>query len=69
MIVMASQITGISIGWSTVCSGAEQRKQQISVPLALWVESTGHPWIHPTKGPVAQKMFPFDDVMNCSTLP
>ena len=34
MSAMASQITGVSIVYSTVCSGADQRKPQSSVLLA-----------------------------------
>ena len=48
---MASQITGVSIVCSTVCSGADQRKHQSSASLAfLWGESTGDRWIPLTKG-------------------
>ena len=35
MSAMASQITGISIVYSTVCSGADQRKYQSSASLAF----------------------------------
>ena len=35
MSVMASQITGVSIVYSTVCSGADQRKHKNSVLLAF----------------------------------
>ena len=35
MSAMASQITGVSIVCSTACSGAEQRKHQISTSLAF----------------------------------
>ena len=60
---MASQITGISIVYSTVCSGADQRKHQSSAPLTFmmgihrWSVNSAH------RGPVTRKMFPFDDVM------
>ena len=60
MSAMASQITGVSIVCSAVCSGADQRKYQSSASLAfvnifrvtgpLWGESTGHRWIPLTKG-------------------
>ena len=43
--VMASQITGVSIIMSTVCSGADQRRHQSFASLPLWWESTGHRWI------------------------
>ena len=35
MRVMASQITGITIVYSTICSGADQRKHQSSTSLAF----------------------------------
>ena len=61
MSAMASQITGFTIVYSTVCSGANQRKHQSSVWLAFEI----HRWpvnsLH--EGPVTRKMFPFDDVI------
>ena len=48
--VMVSQITGVSIVYSTVCSGADQRKHQSSVHWPLWREFTGDRWIPRTKG-------------------
>ena len=55
---MASQITGVSIVYSTICSGANQRKHQSSVSLAF-VKGT-HWWQvnSPHKGPVLGNMFP-----------
>ena len=47
---MASQITGVSIVCSNVCSVAEQRKHQNSALLAFVGESTGERWIPLTKG-------------------
>ena len=44
MGTMASQITGVSVVYSTVCSGADQRKHYSSVSL-LWGEFTGYRWI------------------------
>ena len=58
MRAMASQITGVLIFYSTVCSGADQRKHQSSASLAFLVNS-------PHKGPATRKMFPFDDVIMC----
>ena len=62
---MVSQITGVSIVYSMVCSGADQRKHQSFASLAF--VSGIHQW--PVnfwyKGPVTQKMFPFDDVIMC----
>ena len=50
MCVIASQITGVSIVYSTVCSCANQRKYQSSVSLGLWGEFTGDRWIPHTRG-------------------
>ena len=48
MGAVASQITGVSIVCSIVCSGADQRKRQSSVSLVFgWGESIGHRWIPP----------------------
>ena len=61
MRAMASQITGISIVCSTFCSGADQRKQR-SVSLAF-VRGI-YRWLvnFPYKGPVTQKIVPFDEI-------
>ena len=40
MDAMASQITGVSVVYSTVCSGAEQKKSKFRV-TGLWGEFTG----------------------------
>ena len=59
MSANASQITGVSIVYSRVCSGADQRKHQSSASLAF---VTGiHRWSvnSPHKGPVTRTMFPF----------
>ena len=60
---MASEITGVTIGYSTVSLGADQRKHESSVPLAF-VRGI-HRWSvnSPHKGPVTRKMIPFDDVI------
>ena len=60
---MASQITGVSIVNSTVCSGANQRKHQSSASLAFVRGSHRLSVNSPHKGPVTRKMFPFDDVI------
>ena len=52
---MASQITILTIIYSTGYSDADQRKHQSSASLAF-VNS-------PQKWPVTRKMFPFDDVI------
>ena len=62
---MASQITSLTIVYSTVYSGADQRKRQSYASLAFAREI--HQWPvnghSPHKGPVTGKMFPFDDII------
>ena len=60
---MASQITGVSIACSTVCSGADQRKYQSSSSLAFVKAIHRRPVDSPHKGPVRRKMLSFDDVI------
>ena len=45
MSAMVSQITDVAIVWSTVCSGADQRKHQSSASLAFVRGTTGDRWI------------------------
>ena len=63
MTTIASQITSLTVVYSTVYSDVDQSKHQSSASLAIvW-------WIHrgpvnsPHKWPVTRKMFPFDDVI------
>ena len=63
MSVMASQITSVSIVYSTICSGADRRKRQRSASLAFVRGIHQWPVNPPHKGPVMWKMFPFDDVI------
>ena len=63
MSTTASQITGVSIVCSTVCSGADQRKPPISASLAFVRGIRRLPMGSPHKGPVTRKMFPFDAVI------
>ena len=65
---MACQITGVSIVYSNVCSGADQRKHQSSASLAFVRGIHRWPVNSPQKGPVTRKMFPFDDVIMKSGL-
>ena len=62
MGTMASQITSLTIVYSTFYLGADQRKHQSSASLAfvrgIHRRSVNSPHI----GPVPRKMFPFDDV-------
>ena len=60
--VMTAQITSLTIIYSTVYSGTDQRKHQSSASLVF--ERGFHRWPvnSPQKWPVTRKMFPFDDV-------
>ena len=69
MGAMASQTTGVFIVCSRVCSGADQRKYQSSASLAFVRGIHRWPVDSPHKGPVTQKMFPFDDIMCAQILP
>ena len=61
---MASRITGVLIVYSTVRSGADQRKHQSTAFSGFSRgEFTGHRWIPHAKGPVTRKLFLFDDVI------
>ena len=63
MGVMASQITSLTIVYSTVYSGSNQRKLQSSASLTCVWRIHWWPVNSPHKGPVTRKMFPFDDVI------
>ena len=62
MSAMASQITSLTIVYSTVSSSTDERKHQGSASLVCVCGI--HRWSlnSPHKGPVTRKMFPFDDV-------
>ena len=63
MGAIGSQITSLTIVYSTVYSGADQSKHQSSASLAfVWGIHRG-PVNSPHKWPVTRKMFPFDDVI------
>ena len=60
---IASQITILTIVYSTVYSDADQRKHQSSASLAF-VRGIHRGLVNsPHKWPVTRKMFPFDDVI------
>ena len=63
MSTMASQITSLTIVYSNVYSGADQRKRQSSSSLAFVRGIHRWPVNSPHTGPVTRKMFPFDDVI------
>ena len=67
MSTIASQITSLTIVYSTVYSGADQRKHQSSASLAFVRGIHRWPVNSPHKGPVTRKMFPFDDVIMAIT--
>ena len=59
----ASQITSLTVVYSTVYSGADQRKHKSSASLAFVRGIHRRPVNSPHKWPVTRKMFPFDDVI------
>ena len=61
MSAMASQVTRLTIVYSTVCSGADERTHQSSLAFVRGI----HRWpvFSPHKGPVTRKILPFDDVI------
>ena len=65
MSATASQITGVTIVYSAVCSGVDQTKHQSPASLAFVRGIHRWPVNSPHKGPVTRKMFPFDDVIMC----
>ena len=60
---IASQITSLTIVYSSVYSDADQRKHQSSASLAFVRGIHRGPVNSPHKWPVTRKMFPFDDVI------
>ena len=63
MSAMASQITGVLIVCSAVCSGTDQRQHQSSTSPAFVRRIHRWPVDSPHKGPVTRKMFSFDEVI------
>ena len=63
MGTIASQITNLTIVYSTVHLGADQRKYQSSTSLAFVRGIRRGPVNSPHKWPVSRKMFPFNDVI------
>ena len=66
MGAIASQITSLTLVYSTVYSDADQRKHQSSASLAFVRGIHRGPVNSPQKWPVTRKMFPFDDVVMLS---
>ena len=63
MSARASQITSLTIAYSTFYSGADQGKYQSSASLAYVRGIHRWPVNSPHKGPVTRVIFPFDDVI------
>ena len=63
MSTMVSQITSLTIVYTTAYQGPDQRKHQRSTSLAFVRGIYQWPVNSPHKGPVMRKMFPFDDVI------
>ena len=63
MTTIASQITSLTVIYSTVYSDADQRKHQSSASLAFVRGIHRRQVNSPHKWPVTRKMFPFDDVI------
>ena len=63
MGAMASQITSLTIVYSSVYLGADERKHQSSASLAFVRGIHRSPVNSPRKWPVTQKMLSFDDVI------
>ena len=63
MGAMGSQITNLTIVYSTVYSGADQRKHQSPASLVFMRGIHRRQLNSPHKGPVTRRLFPFDDVI------
>ena len=63
MSAMASQITSLTIVYSTVYSRRRSKKHQSSASLAFVRGIHRWPVNSPHTGPVTRKMFPFDNVI------
>ena len=66
MGTIASQITSLTIVYSTVYSDEDQRKHQSSTSMAFVWGIYRVPVNSPYKWPVTRKMFSFDDVIMMS---
>ena len=69
MDTIASQITSLTIVYSTVYSDADQSKNQSSASLAIVGGIHRRQMNSPHKWPVTRKMFPFDDVIMSFVVP
>ena len=62
MSTTASQITGVSVIYSNICSGRSKKTSKLRV-TGLWAGISPVTGEFPLKGPIVGKMFPFDDGM------
>ena len=62
MTTMASQITSLTVVYSIVYSGADQKTSKLRI-TGLCAGNSPGPVNSRHKGPVTRKMFPFDDVI------
>ena len=69
MSATASQITGVLIFCSVVCTGTDQRKHRKLRVTGLCERNSPVTGEFPTQRPVTRKMFPFDDVIRKFTWP
>ena len=67
MTTMASQITSLTVLYSTVYSDADQRKHQSSASLAFVWKIHQDPGEFPAQMASYADMFPFDDVIRVSS--
>ena len=67
MSAIASQITGVSIAYSTVCLSADKNHQS-SASLAFVRKINRSTVNTPHNGPIMGKLFPFDDVIMFSVI-
>ena len=63
MNAMASQVTSLTVVYSTIYSSTDERKHQSSVSLAFVWGIHRWPVNSPQKRQVTRKLFPFDDVI------
>ena len=63
MTTMASQITSLTVVYTTVYSDADKKKTSKLRVTGLCAGNSPGPVNSPHKGPVTRKMFPFDDVI------
>ena len=68
MTMLASQINSLTVVYSIVYSGVNQRKHQSSASLAFVREIHRGPVNFPHKWPVTRKMFPFDELLSLHAL-